>query len=151
MGGQRSDFGSLLWCFDCFISENFEEFTGKIMWMVWTVASSDCYPWRGIFKFGGNSSFLKQRVCLRIVWKILWRKAWQPTPVFLPGESRGQRSLAGSSLWDCKESDMTEWLTLLTTTVYYTRNLNVWFLILIILLFNLIFFSFLTFPKKNYY
>ena len=29
--------------------------------------------------------------------KIPWRKAWQPTPVFLPGESRGQRSLAGCS------------------------------------------------------
>ena len=29
--------------------------------------------------------------------KILWRRAWQPTPVFLPGESHGQRSLAGYS------------------------------------------------------
>ena len=29
------------------------------------------------------------------VWKILWRRAWQPIPVFLPGESHGQRSLAG--------------------------------------------------------
>ena len=27
------------------------------------------------------------------VWKILWRRKWQPTPVFLPGESHGQRSL----------------------------------------------------------
>ena len=34
-------------------------------------------------------------------------KAWQPTPVFLPGESHGQRSLAGYSLWDRKESDTT--------------------------------------------
>jgi len=33
---------------------------------------------------------------------------WQPTPVFLPGESHGQRSLAGCSLWSCKESDMIE-------------------------------------------
>ena len=31
-----------------------------------------------------------------------------PTPVFLPGESRGQRSLAGYHPWGCKESDMTE-------------------------------------------
>ena len=31
--------------------------------------------------------------------KILWRREWQPTPVFLPGESHGQRSLAGYSLW----------------------------------------------------
>jgi len=29
--------------------------------------------------------------------EIPWRKAWQPTPVFLPGEFRGQRSLAGCS------------------------------------------------------
>ena len=29
--------------------------------------------------------------------KILWRRAWQPTPAFLPGESHGQRSLAGYS------------------------------------------------------
>ena len=35
-------------------------------------------------------------------------RAWQPTPVFLPGESHGQRSLAGYSLWGCKELDMTE-------------------------------------------
>ena len=41
-----------------------------------------------------------------------WRRTWQPTLVFLPGESRGQRSLVGYSLWGCKESDMTEWLTL---------------------------------------
>ena len=36
---------------------------------------------------------------------------WQPTPVFLPGEYQGQRSLAGYSPWGCKESDMTEKLT----------------------------------------
>ena len=40
--------------------------------------------------------------------KILWRRAWQPTPVFLPGESHGQRSLVGYSPWGHKESDMTE-------------------------------------------
>ena len=34
------------------------------------------------------------------------------TPVFLPGESQGQRSLVGYSLWDCKELDTTERLTL---------------------------------------
>ena len=40
---------------------------------------------------------------------ISWRRAWQPTPVFLPGESHGQRTLAGySSPWDLKESDATE-------------------------------------------
>ena len=37
-----------------------------------------------------------------------WRRAGQPTPVFLPGESHGQRSLAGCSPWRHKEQDMTE-------------------------------------------
>ena len=44
-------------------------------------------------------------------WNKYRRRKWQPTPVFLPGESRGQRRLVGYSLWDHKESDMTEWLT----------------------------------------
>ena len=42
---------------------------------------------------------------------IPWRTKWQPTPVFLSGESRGVRSLAGYSPWGCKELDMTEGLT----------------------------------------
>ena len=37
-----------------------------------------------------------------------WRRKWQPTPVFLPGESQGQESLVGCCLWGCTESDMTE-------------------------------------------
>ena len=40
--------------------------------------------------------------------KIPWRRAWQPTLVFLPRESHGQRSLVGYSPWDQKESDTTE-------------------------------------------
>jgi len=40
--------------------------------------------------------------------KIPWRRAWQPTPVFLPGEACGLRSLAGCSPWGRKESDTTE-------------------------------------------
>ena len=39
---------------------------------------------------------------------MYWRRKWQPTPVFLPGESQGQRSLVGCCLWDCTESDTTE-------------------------------------------
>ena len=42
------------------------------------------------------------------VWKISWRRKWQPTPVFLPGKSHGQRSLVGYSPWACKELDTTE-------------------------------------------
>ena len=42
------------------------------------------------------------------VGKMFWRRAWQPTPVFLPGESHGQRSLVGYSPWHRKELDVTE-------------------------------------------
>ena len=34
--------------------------------------------------------------------RLQWRRKWQPTPVSLPGESHGQRSLAGYSPWGCK-------------------------------------------------
>ena len=37
-----------------------------------------------------------------------WRRKWQPTPVFLPGESQGPRSLVGCRLWGHEESDTTE-------------------------------------------
>ena len=37
-----------------------------------------------------------------------WRRKWQPTPVFLPGESQGWRSLVGCRLWGHTELDMTE-------------------------------------------
>ena len=42
------------------------------------------------------------------VGKTPWRRAWQPTPGFLPGASHGQRSLVGYSPWGHKESDRTE-------------------------------------------
>ena len=45
-----------------------------------------------------------------LVGKVPQRRAWQPTPLFLPGFP--QRSLAGYSPWGCTESDTTEWLTL---------------------------------------
>ena len=44
------------------------------------------------------------------VGKIPWRRKWQHTPVFLPGESHGLRSQVGYSLQGCKESDTTEQL-----------------------------------------
>ena len=58
------------------------------------------------------------RICLQckrsgfVSWvrKIPWRRKWQSSPVFLPGKSHGQRSLAGYSPWRLKESDTTEWL-----------------------------------------
>ena len=39
---------------------------------------------------------------------LTWRRKWQHTPVFLPGESQGWGSLVGCRLWGCTESDMSE-------------------------------------------
>ena len=49
-----------------------------------------------------------------------WKRKWQPTPVFVPGESHGQRSLVGYNPWGCKESDMTDQLS---THVYEVMNI----------------------------
>ena len=45
---------------------------------------------------------------IRELGRFPWRRAWQPTPVFLPGKSHEQISLAGYSPWDRQESDPTE-------------------------------------------
>jgi len=60
---------------------------------------------------GGSDS--KESTAIQEIWvgKIPWRRAWQPTPVFLAGEYHGQRSLAGYSPLDRKESDTTELLS----------------------------------------
>jgi len=50
--------------------------------------------------------------------KIPWRREWQPTPVFLPGESHGQRRLVGYSPQGHKESNTTERLTLSLSRLY---------------------------------
>ena len=59
---------------------------------------------------GGKESAYQSRRCWLGPWvrKILWRRAWQPTPVFLPGKSHGQRSLEGFSPQGHKELEMTE-------------------------------------------
>jgi len=40
--------------------------------------------------------------------RIIWRRKWQPSQVFLPGKSQGQSRLAGYCPWGLKELDMTE-------------------------------------------
>ena len=44
----------------------------------------------------------------RLLKYVNWRREWQSTPVFLPGESQGRGNLAGYSPWGCKESDTIE-------------------------------------------
>ena len=61
-----------------------------------------CSPW------GHWESDTTWATSLSLFTFMHWRRKWQPTPVFLPGESQGRGSLVGCRLWDRTESDMTE-------------------------------------------
>ena len=92
--------------------------------------------WTELKGWGGKESACqcrRHKRCKFNPWigKIPWRKKWQPTPVFLPGQFHGQRSLVGYSLWGCKELDMTEqsthtcmhnWITLQYTWNWHIVN-----------------------------
>ena len=69
------------------------------------------YKWRML----GNK--LNSFKAIRI---LIWRRRWHPTPILLPGESQGWRSLVGCSPWGCEESDMTERLHFHFTLSLYT-------------------------------
>ena len=61
----------------------------------------------------GKESTCQCKRCKRcwfdpLVSKTPWRRAWQPTAVFLPGESHGQKNLVGYGPKGCKELDTTE-------------------------------------------
>ena len=93
------------------------------MFILFKVKSYDVLNWVARWPmvfFGGSPSFNSSGVSLvaqrvknlpamletwvqSLGWKIPWRREWLPTPVFLPGEFHGQRSLAGYSPWGCKE------------------------------------------------
>ena len=77
----------------------------------------------------GKESACQCRRCKRHVFdpwvgKIPWRRKWQPTPGLLPGESHGQRSLAGCSLWGCKDSDTTLQLSMLVFTNHLIKSMR---------------------------
>ena len=80
-----------------------------VYFLLLSVQSSLCFPGGAT----GEEPFCLCRRHKRLgfdpwVRKIPWRRASQPTPVFLPGESHGQRSLVGYSPWGRKEFDTTE-------------------------------------------
>ena len=56
----------------------------------------------------GRSGDGERRVFIGQVIEVDWRRKWQPTPVFLPGESQGWGSLVGCHLWGRTELDMIE-------------------------------------------
>ena len=59
--------------------------------------------------FQGKMGSIKNRnTSLSLFTFMRCRRKWQPTPVFLPGESQGWESLVGCHLWGCTESDTTE-------------------------------------------
>ena len=58
--------------------------------------------------------------------KIPWRRKWQPTPVFLPGESHGQRSLVGHSSWGPKRMTWLKHTHLILSTVLCEQELFVY-------------------------
>ena len=75
---------------------------------------SACLKFWAIFTLGVSGTGCPiQEQCneLRKTTCPIWRRKWQPTPVFLPGEFHGQRGLVGCSPWGHRESDTTEWLT----------------------------------------
>ena len=106
-------------------------------WLKRLSSSSFLYPWQHIkkkcltqsgphfllhfsslyyFVLGSQLKCYTQHIVLYFFFNLStfpMRRAWQPTPVFLPGEFHGQRSLAGYSPWSRQESDTTERLTLL--------------------------------------
>ena len=89
-----------------------------------------------------------QRICLQCrrpgfnpwVRKIPWRREWLPTPVFLPGESHGQRSLVGYSPWGHKELDTTRYMNLFK--LWFSPNIcpGVWLLHHMVALFQVVYF-----------
>ena len=60
-----------------------------------------------------------------LCWEDPWRREWLPAPVFLPGESHGQRSLVGYSPWGHKQWGTTEPLTLSLSPLYQICGLQI--------------------------
>ena len=93
-------------------------------WLVWWTCWSpfpvlilSCYTaWWGLPVWRGKEPTCQCRRHRFDPWvrKIPWRRKWQPTPVFLPGQFRGQRSLTGYSPWGHRQTDTTEHTCMLT-------------------------------------
>ena len=90
--------------------------------LVSVILLSQALAWSFFFFFWPQASLVPQNeknlpvMQENPVWslgkEVPWRREWLPTPVFLPAEFHGQRSLEGYSPWGHKESDTAKWLTL---------------------------------------
>ena len=74
----------------------------------YTLKRLDKCTWRLEIGAGNWESISIEMVYKYIRLEKIWRRKWQSTPVFLPGESQGRRSLMGCRLWGRTESDTTE-------------------------------------------
>ena len=108
---QLSDWPELIVALQCCVSFEFIYISEKAMaphssTLAWKI------PW--MEESGRLQSMQSLRVghdwatSLSLFTFMHWRRKWQPTPVFLPGESQGQWSLVGCHLWGRTESDTTE-------------------------------------------
>ena len=87
--------------------------------MVQTGWLSGLDPWWGLVHgLYGTRPLLKQ------IKLFIWRRKWQPIPVFLPGESRGQRSLVSYSPWGRNELDTTKRLILALNSLLTASSLT---------------------------
>ena len=85
-------------------------------WLCWMAPHSSTLAWKTPWmeEPGGLQCMGSLRVghdwatSLSLFTFMHWRRKWQPTPVFLPGESQGRGSLVGCRLWGHTESDTTE-------------------------------------------
>ena len=97
---------SLLHCREILYQLSYQGSPRILEWVAWKITWTE--------EPGGLQSMGSLRVrhdwatSLSLFTFIHCRRKWQPTPVFLPGESQGQGSLVGCHLWGCTESDTTE-------------------------------------------
>ena len=100
----------------------------KQMWFIYTIEYYSAVRWRrqwhplhtlvwripwteepgGLQSMGSLGVGHDWATSLSVFTFLHWRRPWQPTPVFLPGESQGRGSLVGCRLWGRTESEMTE-------------------------------------------
>ena len=73
-----------------------------LAWRIPGIGEPGGLPCMGSLRVGHNSATSLS------LFTFTWRRKWQPTPVFLPGESQGRGSLVGCRLWGHTESDTTE-------------------------------------------
>ena len=80
-----------------------------IIWRLKTILNAHCLV--GYSPWGHKESDTTEQLHFLSFYSSFWRRKWQPTPVFLPGESHGWRGLVDCSLWGCRELDATKQLT----------------------------------------